>query len=257
MRFASLSSGSQGNAWLVAHESTLLLIDCGINLAGLAARMARLGCALDDLSAVFITHEHSDHAKGLSSLRKKIPDLPVYASYGSAYALKIENFQPLRDDHEVAINAAIIATAFTVPHDANEPLQFRFRAGTGEGARHCAILTDLGHPHRQLIERLDRLHALALEFNHDRELLRSGHYPPWLKSRVGGDYGHLSNDQSCALLRQLSIGSMRHIVAAHLSEHNNHPQKVHDQLRQLITEGGSSAQIHIAPQHATSDWMEV
>ncbi len=236
LRVRSLGSGSTGNATLVEARCdgrvTRLLIDCGFALRHLDARLARAGLATDAIDAVFVTHEHGDHigcAHALS-LRERIP---IWMSEGTWLATGGGDYQGLltlaRDG--VAIEVGDLAIEpFTVPHDAREPLQLLCT----DGARRLGMLTDLGHATPYVLARLAGLHALLLECNHDSDMLASSAYPPFLKTRVGGNYGHLSNAAAAAIAGTVQHTGLKHVVAAHLSESNNRPELARRVLAQAL-----------------------
>jgi phosphoribosyl 1,2-cyclic phosphodiesterase len=238
MRFASLGSGSRGNGTLVQAGETLLLVDCGFSLKETEARMARLGVEAAQLDAILVTHEHSDHCSGVGRLSRKF-DLPVYLTRGTwstgrcEGASRVEHFHSEAPFDIGAINVSPIA----VPHDAREPCQFLF----SDGRRSLGILTDLGSVTAAVTEHYRDCHALLLECNHDVAMLESGPYPPQVKRRVAGDWGHLNNRQAAALLAQVSSDGLKHLVIAHISEQNNCREEVatalaevHDAMEQVV-----------------------
>jgi phosphoribosyl 1,2-cyclic phosphodiesterase len=242
MRFASLGSGSAGNALVVEAGSTRVLLDCGLGLRETAARLARLGLAPDQLDGVVVTHEHDDHAGGVARLAAR-HELPVYLTYGTQRALEasLPAGLDLRliDSHRRFAVGELWLEPFPVPHDAREPVQFVF----SDGDRRLGVLTDVGAATPHIRDRLTRCHALVLECNHDRAMLESGPYPPSLKRRVGGAYGHLANDAAAEILASLDNSLLRHVVAAHLSQKNNTPE---------LARGALAAALNCAP-----DWIGV
>ncbi|KQW55224.1 MBL fold metallo-hydrolase [Variovorax sp. Root411] len=257
LRFRSLGSGSTGNAALVeatsAGRTSRLLIDCGFGLKQLDLRLAQAGLAASDIDAVFVTHEHGDHIGCAHSLSRR-NRIPVWMSEGTWLATGGRDFGGLlnlaRDDAEFAVGD-ISVQPFTVPHDAREPLQLRCT----DGNRTLGVLTDLGHATAHVLARLSGVHALLLEFNHDSELLANSAYPPFLKHRVGGNYGHLSNTAAAEIARAVLHDGLRHVVAAHLSEQNNRPGIV----RRLMAEalGGDEAEMLTATASEGSPWLDV
>lgn len=218
MRFASLGSGSKGNATLVQAGEALVLVDCGFSLRETTRRLARLNLLPDALSAILVTHEHSDHCSGVATLSRK-HNIPVYLSHGTAGSGRCDGASELRsfnceDRFDIA---GLTVQAVTVPHDAAQPCQFRFEFG----GRSLGILTDLGHVTPHVVESYRGCHSLLLEFNHDAEMLQAGAYPASLKRRVGGDWGHLNNEQAAGLLRQMNASALSNLVVAHISENNN------------------------------------
>jgi phosphoribosyl 1,2-cyclic phosphodiesterase len=257
LRFRSLGSGSTGNAALVeaisGGRTSRLLIDCGFGLKQLDLRLAHAGLAASDIDAVFVTHEHGDHIGCAHSLSRR-NRIPVWMSEGTWLATGGRDFEGLlnlaRDDAEFAVGD-ICVQPFTVPHDAREPLQLRCT----DGNRTLGVLTDLGHATAHVLARLSGVHALLLEFNHDSELLANSAYPPFLKHRVGGNYGHLSNTAAAEIARAVLHDGLRHVVAAHLSEQNNRPEIVRRLMAEAI--GGDEAEMLTATASEGSPWLDV
>jgi phosphoribosyl 1,2-cyclic phosphodiesterase len=257
LRFCSLGSGSSGNATLVEATSgttaTRLLIDCGMPYKHLDERLARRGLAFSDLDAVFITHEHSDHigcARQLA-LQAKLPLLMsrgTYAAIGSPDLNGLVQFA--LDDEPIELKDLCIQP-FTVAHDAKEPLQLT----ATDGDRCFGLLTDLGHVTPYVSSQMQNLHAIVLEFNHDEALLQASKYPAFLKQRIAGNYGHLSNTQAATLLQALSHKGLRHVVAAHLSEQNNQPEIVRSAIEPCVE--GFNFQVSIADAQDGFDWLKV
>jgi phosphoribosyl 1,2-cyclic phosphodiesterase len=223
IRFKSLGSGSSGNATVVqgrcGTQLTHLLVDCGLGIRQLDARLGQAGMLAEQIDAIFITHEHSDHigcARQLA-LRERIP---IWMSRGTYSAIGEPDFDGLLriavDCMEVAIGA-IQVRPFTVPHDAREPLQLT----CSDGAVRLGVLTDLGHASTHVLEQLAGCDSLMLECNHDPALLAASNYPPFLKRRVGGAWGHLANEDSAAIAQALLPRGLKQVMAAHLSEQNN------------------------------------
>jgi len=220
VRFASLGSGSEGNALLVAAGSTQLLMDCGFGLQDTVSRLARLGVSADQLSGIVVTHEHGDHIGGVARLARKF-DLPVWLTHGTLRS-RAKAFTGIADLHEIDPHQAfsigdLEIQPYLVPHDAAEPVQFLF----GDGAKRLGVLTDAGcsTPHIEMT--LSGCDALVLECNHDSEMLMNGDYPYSLKQRVSGRFGHLNNHESARILTRLDASRLQHLVAAHLSRQNN------------------------------------
>ena len=257
MRFCSLGSGSGGNATLVeagrGASTRRLLIDCGFSLRELEARLARVGLAPADLHAVFITHEHNDHVGCATTLARRHL-LPLWMSRGTWRAIgepELPELIRFARDEQVIDLGELQLTPFTVAHDAQEPLQLR----CSDGARHLGVLTDVGSPSPHLIAHLQGLDALLLECNHDRDLLAASSYPASLKARVGGRLGHLSNDAAAQILAACRHGGLKHLVAAHLSRHNNRPDLARAALAPIW--GDAPETIVVADQHVGFDWLAV
>lgn len=251
MKFASLGSGSSGNATLIQSGDVTLLLDCGFSVRELEKRVQPLGIDLASIDAVLITHEHQDHIKGLGALARKY-GMPVWMTHGTWHNAKYGKIPELNlfgsHDAAFAIGALTIAP-FAVPHDAREPVQYIFTSNQYR----FGILTDVGSLTPQLINSLNNLDALLLEFNHDTDMLRNGPYPAFLQARVAGDYGHLSNDQAMQLLTNIDCTGLHHLLTGHLSEKNNHPDLIHNLVR------GFSEKLHaclsILPQCGCNEWF--
>ncbi|MGH8370481.1 MAG: MBL fold metallo-hydrolase [Gammaproteobacteria bacterium] len=252
MRFASLGSGSRGNATLVEADATRVLVDCGFSLSETRARLARLAVEPESITAILVTHEHTDHASGVARLAARF-DIPVWSTAGTLTACArygLDSAQ-LFSPHDVFTIGALEIMPVAVPHDAREPSQFIF----SDGECRFGVLTDTGHitPH---IERVfDGCEALLLECNHDTGRLLDGPYPPSLKARVGGSLGHLSNSQAAGLLAVLDLSRLRHLVAAHLSDKNNTPALAQAAL--AAAAGCEPDWIEVADQNTGLDWRSV
>jgi phosphoribosyl 1,2-cyclic phosphodiesterase len=220
MRFASLGSGSRGNATLIASGSTLVMVDCGFSCRETERRLARLGCSAAQLAAILVTHEHGDHIRGVCALARQY-DLPVWLSAGTQLMLRDEVLPEIHClDGQTGICLGDLGIQpFTVPHDAREPCQFVFT----DGKHRFGLLTDTGRITAHILDCLDKCDALMLECNHDEAMLAGSSYSASLKARVGGPLGHLSNAQAAGLLESIDATRLQHVVAAHLSEKNNHP----------------------------------
>ena len=231
MQIASLGSGSKGNATLVKHESTTLLVDCGFSLKQFNQRLGRLELAPENIDAILVTHEHSDHSGGVLRLANTYK-LPVWSTRGTARLAFDADFEyyDLRGGLAVSIGSLEILPV-TVPHDAGEPVQFVFE-GRSTGKK-LGILTDTGHITSHITSAYDDLDGLLLEFNYDEVMLAQGPYPYSIKQRVAGDLGHLSNLQSMSLLRNINTRRLSCLIAGHISENNNSPDLVADELNQL------------------------
>ena len=252
MRFASLGSGSRGNATLVEADATLVMIDCGFSCRETERRLLQLGRSPSDLSAILVTHEHGDHVRGVPLLARKY-DLPVWMTRGTRRMLKDDRLPRVHhfDGHAGFSIGALGVQPFTVPHDACEPCQFTFR----HGQLRLGVLTDTGRITPHILECLHDCDALLLECNHDAGMLADGPYPDALKIRVGGSLGHLSNAQAGTLLSRLDTSRLQHLVAAHLSDKNNRPA-----LAQAALAGVLACEpdwIGVADQDEGLDWRAI
>lgn len=219
IRFASLGSGSAGNALLVESGTTCLMLDCGFGLRETATRMLRLGKLPADLAGIVVTHEHGDHVGGVFRLARKHA-LPLWMTYGTWMACRVDGDGldiRIIDSHRPFAVGDFEIQPFPVPHDAREPVQYVFSAG----GRRLAVLTDIGEATSHVYANLSGCDGLVLEFNHDAGMLARSAYPASVKRRIAGRYGHLENAAAAALLRQIDCSRLQHLVAAHLSERNN------------------------------------
>ena len=257
LRACSLGSGSSGNALVVEARDgstvTRVLVDNGFNLRQLGRRLARADLAFDDIDAVLVTHEHSDHVGGVVRYACKA-GLPVYCSEGTARAADLPG-RGVRWRELVSgvrhVIGAVVVDPYEVPHDAAEPLQFVF----GDGQRWLGLLTDAGEPTATMVAALRRVDALVLECNHDEGMLRAGPYAAFLKARIAGARGHLSNAQAAALLRQVDCARLQWVAAAHLSAQNNTKDLAREALAAVL--GCAPGDVAIADQEEGLDWRVV
>ena len=257
IRFRSIGSGSGGNATVVEASSgittTRLLVDAGFSLKELDLRLARAGLAASDLDAVFVTHEHGDHIGCALALAER-EQLPLWMSRGTWRATggfgAPATLRFARDAEPIAIGD-IEVHPFTVAHDAAEPLQLR----CGDGGLRLVVLTDLGSITAHMIDNVAGCDAIVLECNHDAAMLASSRYPPSLKARIGGRFGHLSNATAAEILARCASARLQHVVAAHLSRENNRPDLARAALAECF--GGAGEAIVIADPLAGFDWLQL
>ncbi len=257
MKFASLGSGSEGNALLISSAAgttrTTVMLDCGFAIRETERRLERLGMTPADLAGIIVTHEHQDHVGGVFKFARR-HRIPVWLSFGTYQAVRKNcvdvMFHFCRDGERFVIGDLEL-TPYTVPHDAREPLQYvahdgRFKLG---------VLTDAGQSTPHLIQTLGGCDALMLECNHDRQMLADSAYPPSLRQRIGGAYGHLSNDTTAAILAALDQSRLKTVVGAHLSLQNNKPELARAAL--CGAAGSDSIRVTIACQEEGFDWIEL
>ncbi len=252
LSFASLGSGSRGNATLIRKNGTCILVDCGFSMVQLQRRLAGLGLALDDLSAILVTHEHGDHIRGVAALARKT-SIPVWMTPGTAMHLKPAEIPVLQllNCHQSLTIDDIHIQPYPVPHDAREPCQYVF----SDGNRRLGLLTDTGSPTQHILSVLSRCDALIIECNHDEEMLANSSYPESVKARIGGSLGHLSNRQTAELLNHIDCSKLQHLVAAHLSEQNNTVERVRQTLSRAL--GCSPDWVSIALQDEGLAWRDI
>ena len=223
MRFASLGSGSQGNALVVDAGETKVLLDCGFSTRVMAEKLGRLGLSPNDLDCVLVTHEHSDHMAGVFRFARRYR-LPVFLTHGT-HAAAPRGKTPLSDfcliDSQTPLSIGDLEISpFPVPHDAREPVQYVF----SDGKHRLGVLTDTGSITPHIVDVLNACDALVLECNHDPRMLAASSYPATLKKRIAGRLGHLDNAAAASLLRQIDTRRLQHLLAAHLSQENNRPE---------------------------------
>ena len=248
LRVCSLGSGSGGNGLVVeardGSHASRILVDNGFNLRQLGQRLQRAGLEVGSLDAVFVTHEHSDHVGGVAALVRR-HGVPVYCTAGTAAASLFDDgrieWRRIEAGQAVEIGALRVEP-YAVPHDAAEPVQYTFT----DGSRRAGLLTDAGECSGTILAALSGLHALVLECNHDAEMLQRGAYPPFLKARIAGARGHLSNVQAADILDRIEHSQLGWIAAAHLSRSNNRPDLARQALASVL--GCASSNIAVADQ---------
>lgn len=252
LEVASIGSGSKGNATLVRWPGGMLLIDCGFSTKETLSRLARLSVTPDQLNAVLVTHEHSDHSGGVAQLARKL-NVPVYATHGTFKGMRdLKGFEQVKIcSHQSFQMGDLRIQPYPVPHDANEPVQFSFEYS----GKRLVVLTDIGSLTPFVFEQVNACHAMVLECNHDLEMLMNGPYPYSLKQRVASDLGHLNNQQSAQLLANMDQRNLRQLVLAHVSEKNNHQDKVLAAVTPHVD--ASRCQFQMACQKQGFDWVAV
>ena len=253
MRFASLASGSRGNALLIEYKQTLVMVDCGVTLKAAEERMRALGREPRDVTALLVTHEHADHIRGVPAFARRYRT-PVWMTAGTAAGAAVTSMSQLKifNCSRPLEIGDLRVEPFTVPHDAREPSQFAFVAG----GRRLGVLSDIGHVTPHVRERLGLCDAMALEFNHDHDALFNGSYPETVKRRIASSLGHLSNGQAAELVRELSREDLQWVIALHLSEANNSRVEVQRALRAALGASHSAA-AYLASQEQASAWLEI
>lgn len=228
MEVCTLASGSSGNCTLVRCGGTRVLLDAGISARRITAGLRELGTEPSELSAILITHEHTDHISGLATLTKKLR-VPIYASGATLRQLCyripfLEDLVRPLEGGQGAQVGALWCQAFSTPHDAAGSQGYSL---TGEG-RKMALCTDLGYLTPEVLEGAAGAELLLAEANHDEEWVRSGPYPYYLKQRILGDFGHLSNETGAVLAQKAAEGGARAVILAHLSQQNNTPARAYE-----------------------------
>lgn len=221
----SLNSGSNGNCYYVGNDEEAILIDAGISCKETEIRMKRLGLSMLKVKALFISHEHSDHIRGVCVMARKY-NIPVYVTPGTLLnckfnKIKTEQIQHLRSFETISVGSLNI-TGFPKVHDAAEPHSFIIACGDTK----VGVFTDLGMVCEELIKHFKQCDAAFLESNYDEDMLHNGRYPYYLKRRISGGQGHLSNKQALDLFLEHRPAHMTHLLLSHLSKDNNSPELV-------------------------------
>lgn len=240
MRFVSIASGSSGNCIYVGTENTHILVDAGISNKRIEQGLNEIGVKGSELDGVVITHEHSDHVKGLGILARK-HGIPIFATKETLEEIEEKKYlgeypgellKPVLPDVEFSIGDMVLKP-FSIDHDAANPVAYRIRSG----GRSVAVATDMGHFDQYIIDHLQNLDGLLLESNHDVRMLETGPYPYYLKKRILSDHGHLSNDNAGRLLNYILHDNLKHIFLGHLSKENNYEELAFETVKLEINQG--------------------
>ncbi len=239
----ALNSGSNGNCYYVGNDEEAVFIDAGISCRETERRMSRLGLSMDKVKAIFISHEHSDHIKGIKVLAKKF-HLPVYITPATLQGARVncqeldirsfEAFQPVQI-------GSLSIEAFPKFHDASDPHSFVVSCG----GINVGVFTDIGIPCEQLVKYFKKCHAAFLEANYDDDMLRNGRYPLFLQQRIRNGKGHLSNQQALEFYTANRPRFLSHLFLSHLSKDNNCPELVMEMFRP----GAAGTEIVVASRH--------
>ena len=233
--------------------ATVLMIDCGLTLRETERRLARLGLAPAQVTAILVTHEHDDHG-GRAFDFAAAHGVAVYLTHGTAEAMRQDGkvLEGVKLEHVSGMRKLAVGDIevqpFTVPHDAREPVQYVL----SDGAARLGVLTDIGASTVHVEQVLCGVEALVLECNYDAAMLAAGAYPKWLKERVAGPFGHLDNAQAERLLGALERSRLKHVIGAHLSQQNNRPELARAALSRAL--GCEESWIGLATQDDGFDW---
>lgn len=265
MRMCSIASGSSGNCIYVGSDHTHLLVDTGISRKRIEEGLKKLEIKGEEIDGILITHEHSDHIQGLGVLSRKY-ELPIYATKGTIEGISGSTslgkmpdglFHTIRADEPFRLGD-IEVKPFAISHDACEPTGYRFECG----GRSAAVATDLGKYDEYTVSNLTGLDAVLLEANHDIHMLEVGGYPYYLKQRILGDKGHLSNELSGRLLCDILHDNLKHIILGHLSKENNYARLAYETVKLEVTLGdndykGEDLDMFVAGRDSVSDIIMV
>lgn len=247
----SLNSGSNGNCYYVGNAQDAVLIDAGISCRETERRMERLGLSMQMVRAIFISHEHTDHVRGIGQLAKKY-QLPVFMTPRTRQQCQLPDnrfpIRPLQSSEPVRIGELCV-TAFPKQHDASDPHSFLVTYGDTR----VGVFTDIGVACENVVHHFRQCHAAFLEANYDEDLLEHGRYPYFLKQRIRGGQGHLSNQQALDLFRTHRPSYMSHVLLSHLSKDNNNPQVAMD----LFSAHTGNTRVVVASRYQETEVFEI
>lgn len=254
VKFVSLISGSSGNSTLISDGKTNILIDCGASGKCISNALLEAGASINEIDAVLLTHEHSDHVKGIGVLSRRY-GFPIYATEKTHSSIvKVGEINPdlknnIIPDTDFEIGS-IVVSPFSISHDAADPVGYSFFIDENK----YTLATDMGYISHNVLDKLKGSKAILLESNHDVEMLRCGPYPFYLQKRILGKYGHLSNETASMAALALTESGTEHIMLGHLSDHNNLPELAMLETDQRLTEAGvnigKDITLQVAQRHA-------
>lgn len=255
-----LMSGSRGNAVLVRTAETALILDAGVSARSVLAALEKLGVSPDEIHGVLVSHEHSDHTRGVGPLTRRLK-IPLYINEDtlSQCNSRIGNIPggiKLFETGESFQVRDLIVHPFSSSHDAADSCNFTFRREEDE-ERKLGVATDLGFPSHLALNRLKNCSTLILESNHDVNMLMTGPYDWPLKQRIRSDNGHLSNEEAVGVVSQVMHQGLKNIVLAHLSEENNNPQIALKTMRDYLNSVRSDAKLLVADQREHTPLLNV
>ena len=262
IELTTLGSGSKGNSIYIGTGDTKILIDAGLSGTKIENALKDINLSLNDIDAIFVTHEHSDHIDGVGVISRKY-NLPVYATEGtwdnmSQKIGKISNSNKklVYNNEGILLNDMLIRP-FSVPHDAKDPVCYSVLYN---GTKIC-VATDMGHITKDVIENIRHCSALVLESNHDVNMLEMGNYPYNLKNRILGKYGHISNETCGKLLSCVMNDKLKNVFLAHLSQDNNTPDLAYLTVANTLEEFGIYAEkdvnLHIAKPYGITEVIKI
>lgn len=250
MRLVPLYSGSKGNSTYIEHQDTRILVDAGVSTKKITEALKNIEVDLAKIDAILVTHEHSDHIKSVAMISNKY-NIPIFSTSRTWEAMELnvrqENKRVIIKNQRFFIKD-IEVKAFNIPHDATDPVAFSFFAGD----KKMTVATDIGHITKDVLENLENNEVLLIESNYDESMLRAGKYPFFLKERILGDFGHLSNNTSAKLIEYLAKQGTKNFILGHLSEENNFPELAKESVVSRLKQTGLYSQelsIEIAGMH--------
>jgi phosphoribosyl 1,2-cyclic phosphodiesterase len=271
MKVCLLASGSKGNCIVVSGSKHALIIDAGLSGRMIRSRIKGVGLSEERISAILVSHEHSDHIKGVGTLSRGF-GVPVFINEGTLSRAngRLGNIPDIRlfQNNSPFTFHEFLISPFSVPHDCADGTCFviseryfqpllPLMAKKRYIQEKLVILTDLGYVPSYVQEQVKSATTIILESNHDIDRLINGPYEWWLKQRIRSDNGHLSNEQACELVNEIIHDGLKNIILAHLSEENNEPEIAYREMKAILSNHGSSCRLHIAKQYEPTDWIEV
>lgn len=257
LEFTTIASGSSGNCVYVGTENTKILIDAGLSGIKTEKALKEINISPENLDAIFVTHEHTDHIEGVGVLSRRY-NLPIYATEGTWENMsgKIGEISSKNKNivypYENIILNDLCLNPFSIPHDAKQPVAYTIKWNN----KKIAIATDMGHITKDIIENLRYCDALILESNHDINMLKNGPYPPQLKTRVLGKFGHICNEISGKLLACIMNNNLKNVFLAHISKENNTPDLAYITVKNILEEFGifekRDVNLHIAKEYGAT-----
>lgn len=262
VKFCAIASGSSGNSIFVATQYTNVLIDAGLSGKRITEALTSFNIAGNTIDALFITHEHTDHIKGAGVLSRKF-DIPIYATWGTWEAMEnqigkiAEKNKRFVYEEEYCVINDICMCPFALPHDAAEPVGYSIETENHK----MTIATDLGHVTENIKQKLYGSEIVLLEANHDEKMVKNGCYPEYLKKRILGEKGHISNHTAGNLLCDIMSEKLKYVFLGHLSQENNRPdlayQTVQNILQKNHIESGKHFQLDMASRQNISRMIEL
>ena len=236
MRLVPLYSGSKGNSTYIEHQDTRILIDAGVSTKKITEALRNIDIDIATIDAILVTHEHSDHIKSIAMISNKF-DIPIFSTSRTwaemDLKVKEENRRKLIKNQKFFIKDIEIK-AFNIPHDAVDPVAYSFFAED----KKMTVATDIGHITKDVLENLENNEVLLIESNYDESMLRAGKYPFFLKERILGNFGHLSNNTSAKVIEYLAKQGTKNFILGHLSEENNFPELARENVISRLKQTG-------------------
>jgi phosphoribosyl 1,2-cyclic phosphodiesterase len=262
IRLCSLSSGSSGNCIYVGSENSGMLVDCGVSGKEILENLKNIGVCTSTIKGILVTHEHSDHTKGVGIISRKL-NIPIYANAAtwegmgdSIGNIKSENIKVFVTKDDFNINEIDI-NSYSIPHDAADPVGYSFRLGN----KKVCIATDLGYFSDEVKCNIQQSDIVLLEANHDIEMVKVSNYPYFLKRRILSNVGHLSNEAAGKAILELMDTGVKRVLLGHLSKENNFPELAYQTVKGILEQNkvtiGKDIELDVAPRRGVSKYYEI